>query len=58
MYSRNLEIGPGKVAYGDNILLYRPQIIDQENELTNLCQVYDPYSLQVCTGYIKFRDYF
>ncbi|KAJ8312853.1 hypothetical protein KUTeg_010226 [Tegillarca granosa] len=46
VYSRNLEIGPGKVAYGDNILLYRPQIIDQENELTNLCQVYDPYSLQ------------
>ncbi|KAK7506010.1 hypothetical protein BaRGS_00002732 [Batillaria attramentaria] len=46
VYTKNLDVGPGRVAYGNNLLLLRPSTYDQESEVTNLCQVIDPNSLQ------------
>jgi len=46
---RNAEIGPGKIALGQNQLFYRPQYFDGETENSNLFQILDKYSLQVST---------
>ena len=48
MYARNPDIGPGKVAYGDSQILYRPLSYDQEGETQNFFQLLDKQSLQVC----------
>ena len=47
VYSRNPDIGPGKVAYGDSHILYRPLSYDQEGEQQNFFQVLDKHTLQV-----------
>lgn len=49
VYSRNLELGPGKVAYGNKLLIYRPSAFDNEAENSNFCQIIDPSSLKVNT---------
>ena len=51
MYARNPDIGPGKVAYGDSQILYRPLSYDQEGETQNFFQLLDKQSLQVCIVY-------
>ncbi|KAL3856755.1 hypothetical protein ACJMK2_011476 [Sinanodonta woodiana] len=57
VYSRILEIGPGKVAYGNNLLLYRPQSFDQESEVANLCQVLNPNNFQPLKTITKPESY-
>lgn len=47
VYSKNLDILPCHVAYGNSLLLSRPISYDQESDVVNLCQVIDPDSLQV-----------
>lgn len=49
VYSRNLELGPGKVACGHKLLIYRPSAFDNESENSNFCQILDPSSLKVNT---------
>ncbi|XP_025090246.1 probable E3 ubiquitin-protein ligase HECTD4 isoform X2 [Pomacea canaliculata] len=47
VYSKNLDILPCHVAYGNSLLLSRPISYDQESDVVNLCQVIDPDSLQL-----------
>ncbi|XP_062590799.1 probable E3 ubiquitin-protein ligase HECTD4 isoform X2 [Saccostrea cucullata] len=46
VYSRNLQLGPGKIAYGHGLLIYRPAAFDSEAENSNFCQILDPSSLK------------
>jgi len=43
---KNLEIGPGKIAVGNELLIYRPQSYDAEAENANFFQILDKYTLQ------------
>ncbi|KAL8604631.1 hypothetical protein ACOMHN_013411 [Nucella lapillus] len=46
VYNKNVEASPGRVAYGNNLLLLRPLTYDQESDVNNLCQVIDVNTLQ------------
>ncbi|XP_055995500.1 probable E3 ubiquitin-protein ligase HECTD4 isoform X2 [Ostrea edulis] len=46
VYSRNLALGPGKVAYGNGLLIFRPASFDTDTENSNFCHILDPSSLK------------
>ena len=54
VYARNPDIGPGKVAYGDNQILYRPLSYDQEGETQNFFQILEKHTLQVSKCHIQY----
>lgn len=47
VYCRNLECGPGKIAWADGVLLYRPHLFDNDSETTAFALQIDPHTLQV-----------
>ncbi|XP_053376531.1 probable E3 ubiquitin-protein ligase HECTD4 [Mercenaria mercenaria] len=57
VYSRNPEVGPGKVAVGDGTLLYRPQTYDGEADVQNFFQILDKHSLQPMKTIPKPEEY-
>ncbi|OWF52164.1 E3 ubiquitin-protein ligase HECTD4 [Mizuhopecten yessoensis] len=57
VYGRNVDLGPGKAAFGNGTLLYRPQSFDQEANLTNMCQLIDINSLQCVKTIPKPEEY-
>ncbi|KAK3084084.1 hypothetical protein FSP39_007865 [Pinctada imbricata] len=46
VYCRNIEIGPGKVAFGNGVLLYRPSVFDQDSNVHNLYIILDERTLK------------
>ncbi|XP_055958013.1 probable E3 ubiquitin-protein ligase HECTD4 [Patella vulgata] len=53
VYSRNLRIGPGRIAYGDNKLLYRPVTFDQDEHSNNLALLMDTNTLEMIKPVLK-----
>ncbi|XP_059171920.1 probable E3 ubiquitin-protein ligase HECTD4 isoform X2 [Physella acuta] len=46
IYNKNTEPGPGRLAFGSGLLLFRPQKFDAESEVDNLIQIYDRDKLE------------
>ncbi|WAR02868.1 HECD4-like protein [Mya arenaria] len=57
IYNRNTDIGPGKIAVGNECLLYRPQAYDNEAENANFFQILDKYTLQPLSTIPKPESY-
>ncbi len=53
MYSKNVDLPAGRVAWGNGLLLHRPVEYDKEANCPHMAQTLDPDSLKVrlCNSY-------